>query len=386
MTLRVLFQTYDSDEDGKIDVVEAERMVRNLLPAARRDRVDHKWVQGQARRMLVQMDTDHDGKIDFEEFLVFSKSNPEVFGQLASHAVRHKEVAMCIDPDRAAVHTRTSPRRIAAEVAVAKSCISPLQSTMTFRPGSATVSPEGQSSPEATEAALNAEQLCMSEAAQRRSPAHLVNCGQAKTDLSAQEEHWKVIFDRYDVDGSGTLDHHEVVLLISDLLPPTSNKPNIKWVEAQVKSMFNKMDLDGDGLITFREFVAYAKNDMLLADHLSRRGKSGRPVSSPQLSNTERAMHREEDKFDDQTTRIDMQNWKATFSKYDMDRNGLLDLQEVELMLSEIMRRHRNHEPATGYIRSQARQMMVEMDRNGDGRIDFSEFEVYGQKNQRLFL
>ena len=89
----VLFERYDANYDGKIDLDEAAKMVRDMLPATRQ-RVSDEWVrvrqrgwgvfgveaavQGQARRMMVQMDLDHDGHIDLEEFLIYARANPEV--------------------------------------------------------------------------------------------------------------------------------------------------------------------------------------------------------------------------------------------------------------------------------------------------------------------
>eukprot|EP00658_Telonema_sp_P-2_P020088 TRINITY_DN17915_c0_g1_i1.p1 TRINITY_DN17915_c0_g1~~TRINITY_DN17915_c0_g1_i1.p1 ORF type:complete len:479 (+),score=118.79 TRINITY_DN17915_c0_g1_i1:176-1438(+) len=361
----VLFERYDTDGDGQIDLEEASKMVRDLLPATRQ-KVSDEWVRGQARRMLVQMDLDHNGKIDLEEFLVYSRENPEVFGRLASASLQQRTSSgqreeFQVSVARSAESAKSSPRRVLQQIDRVRqnsNPVSPPKSSIGFRAGSEEPSPSPTKSPNLTPASSS----------------------------SYQDNEWHTLFMQYDLDGNGQLDVHEVTLLISDLLPKTTRPPNKDWVQSQASSMMRRMDADQDGLIDFREFIAYARNSHQLGDLLSRRGAFARSMS-PHVSHIKRNDDRVEDSVAIQPTEVPeiREEWAAIFSRFDVDQNRTLDLREIEMMIAGCLPDAEERETlpvdTLKWIRRTARRMLVEMDTDGNGAVDYSEFLGYMQKH-----
>lgn len=473
-----MFQKYDTDGDGRVDTTELEGMVRDLLPGVRRERIDEVWVKAQARRLMVQMDLNFDGKIDVEEFLTYSRANTEVFGLLGVKTLEEPAIMSQTEITRAAGVTRTSPRRIAAQAMTLRN-VSPFRAEITFRGSS--VPPSQATSPAkspgsvggATPIAMVGEkerEICI---AVHRTVEDVLKCklstfyavaslkqvvagtmwyikvavgsgefyflkvveklhhvpeprlellgiqtakfaadrlayfestcsvpvppfrppspDSAPTPVGCEQggdpfqvgiddaDRWEQMFRKYDVDGSGSLDIHEVVLAIADLQPDAA-----AWVEAQAASLFQRMDTDGDGLVSMREFVAYARTDKMLAAQLSIQGN--KPVSMRQ-THVARAM--QVPLFFEQEAPVaaaSSKKWQALFTKYDLDHNGSLDMEEIKLLLADIMPDgHRNLKPSNEFIRTSARKLMIEMDTNHDGQIDFKEFQQYAMGHSHMF-
>eukprot|EP00656_Telonema_subtile_P020129 TRINITY_DN21293_c0_g2_i1.p1 TRINITY_DN21293_c0_g2~~TRINITY_DN21293_c0_g2_i1.p1 ORF type:complete len:313 (-),score=78.06 TRINITY_DN21293_c0_g2_i1:216-1154(-) len=300
------------------------------------------------------MDLDHNGKIDLEEFLVYARANPDVFGRLATAALQQRAASgMTVSAERSAVSSHSSPRRVLTQIEK-------------MREESTAISPPGD--------------LPFRAGSQPASPAKSPNLMRAAKP-SDQGGEWLDLFSQYDLDGNGQLDVHEITLLIGDLLPHTRNPPSKSWVSSQANSMINRMDADGDGLIDYNEFVAYAKNSHQLGDLLSRRGAEGR--SMHQASHIKRNDDRvvpapEEAHVDPNIT----QEWDSVFKRFDIDRNQKLDLREIEMMVADMLPQANDlGADNLKWVRQTARKLMVEMDTDGDGSVDYHEFMSYMQKH-----
>jgi len=479
-----LFQKYDTDGDGRVDTTELEGMVRDLLPGVRRERIDEVWVKAQARRLMVQMDLDFDGKIDVEEFLTYARANPEVYGLLGVKTLEESVIMSQAEIARAAGVARTSPRRIAAQ-AVALRDVSPMRAGITFRGSSVPSSPAASpgKSPGSVGGATATEMVGQKEhdicvavhptvedfmkcklstfyavaslkqivagtmwyikvavgsgefyfikvveklphlseprlellgiqtakfASDRLeyfesncsvpvAPFRAVSPDSAPTPVECEKggqpfqvgiddaDRWEQMFRKYDVDGSGSLDLHEVVLAIGDLLPATGDlRPNAAWVEAQAASLFQRMDTDRDGLVSMREFVAYARTDKMLAARLSVQGNK---LVSMRQTQVARAI--QVPTFFEQESPVSAaatKKWQALFTKYDLDHNGALDMGEITLLLADIMPDGQGSlKPCNEFIKSSARKLMIGMDTNHDGQIDFKEFQRYALGHPSIF-
>lgn len=61
-----------------------------------------------------------------------------------------------------------------------------------------------------------------------------------------------------------------------------------------------------------------------------------------------------------------VQNFRKVFELYDTDNNGVIDITELEQMVTNLQKR----KPT----KTELERMMKEVDLNNDGHIDFSEF------------
>ena len=70
-----------------------------------------------------------------------------------------------------------------------------------------------------------------------------------RNNLSQDTLYLKGIWDRADVDHSGTLDAKELVQLVSSI--------NINLPASTITAMYTKFDLDGNGVMDFNEFLEF---------------------------------------------------------------------------------------------------------------------------------
>jgi calcium-dependent protein kinase len=124
----------------------------------------------------------------------------------------------------------------------------------------------------------------------------------------------KAMFKDIDKDGSGTISGEEFVAAVK--------KKGTKMSDDELWSIMQKMDVDGNGTIDYQEFVASMLN-------------------SAQLMRVEAL--------------------KNAFDEFDADHNGTLDMEELRQVLAGVNIR-------------EVEDIMAEVDKNGDGEIDFSEF------------
>jgi Ca2+-binding EF-hand superfamily protein len=152
----------------------------------------------------------------------------------------------------------------------------------------------------------------------------------------------QLAFTKFDKDGDGELDPEEVLLMMNELGYNMSNMTQ----QALVQQVFEEEDTDGDGVIIFEEFEHVFD---ALIKHM--RGGVAETEASRILSQR--------------------QLLQLAFHKFDKDGDGELEPAEVLLMMSEL-----------GYNMSEHGQqrlvhdLFAEHDSDGNGVIDFEEFEA----------
>lgn len=67
-------------------------------------------------------------------------------------------------------------------------------------------------------------------------------------------QHWKAIFDKYDVDGDGKITFNELKAMIRGSSNYSNDIPS-----RVVQMIMQKADLDGSGYLEYPEFIAMVK-------------------------------------------------------------------------------------------------------------------------------
>lgn len=129
------------------------------------------------------------------------------------------------------------------------------------------------------------------------------------------------VFKKFDVNGDGKISASELGSIMSSLGQPAS--------EEDLMIMIKEVDADGDGSINLEEFVSLNTKD----------------IDSDEI----------------------MDNLKKAFSVYDIDKNGSISADELQKVLTSL------GEECT---LSECKKMILGVDADGDGTIDFEEFKV----------
>ncbi|KAL4586670.1 hypothetical protein LXL04_011312 [Taraxacum kok-saghyz] len=132
-------------------------------------------------------------------------------------------------------------------------------------------------------------------------------------------EEIKVIFNRFDTNGDGSISEEELIGVLKSLGSDTS--PD------EVKRIMKEIDTDSDGSISLDEFVGFCK------------GIAG-------------------DSEDE--------DLKETFKLYDQDNNGKISASELHQILSRL---------GEMYTIENCKDMIKSVDADGDGHVDFEEFK-----------
>uniref|UniRef100_A0A0D6QWU2 EF-hand domain-containing protein n=1 Tax=Araucaria cunninghamii TaxID=56994 RepID=A0A0D6QWU2_ARACU len=130
------------------------------------------------------------------------------------------------------------------------------------------------------------------------------------------------VFKKFDANGDGRISASE----LADILRATGCQVS----EAELKIMMEEADLDGDGFISLDEFI-----------HLNTKG----------IGNDRKAC---------------LEDLKNAFKVFDLDRNGSISADELFQVLKGM---------GEGTTRQDCHDIISNVDRNGDGLVNFEEFK-----------
>jgi len=130
------------------------------------------------------------------------------------------------------------------------------------------------------------------------------------------------IFKKIDVNGDGTISFAE----LKEGLKTINKVKNMNLKEEDLKELFSKIDLDDSGTINYTEFIAATMNQKL--------GKT-------------------------------KEQFYQAFKTFDGDKDGKLSYEEICQII----------QPKTPEDIQYIKKLIKDADRNGDGQIDFEEFE-----------
>ncbi|KAJ3432341.1 calcineurin b [Anaeramoeba flamelloides] len=81
--LKLTFQVYDIDGDGGIDKNELELILKACLKENFRIKLSQKELEQIVEQTFMEIDTDNNGKIDFEEYAKYAIDHPKIMDNLA---------------------------------------------------------------------------------------------------------------------------------------------------------------------------------------------------------------------------------------------------------------------------------------------------------------
>ncbi|XP_028798453.1 probable calcium-binding protein CML25 [Neltuma alba] len=140
----------------------------------------------------------------------------------------------------------------------------------------------------------------------------------SRAQLTAELEE---VFKRFDVNGDGKISASELGSILGSLGEPAT--------EEELNNMIREVDADGDGFISLQEFV-----------ELNTKG-----IDSVEA----------------------MENLKDAFSVFDIDGNGKITAEELQMVMKSL---------GDDCSVVECRRMINGVDSDGDGQIDFEEFKV----------
>ncbi|KAJ6232788.1 calcineurin b [Anaeramoeba flamelloides] len=80
--LKLTFQVYDIDGDGGIDKNELELILKACLKENFRIKLSQKELEQIIDQTFLEIDTDNNGKIDFEEYAEYATKHPKIMDNL----------------------------------------------------------------------------------------------------------------------------------------------------------------------------------------------------------------------------------------------------------------------------------------------------------------
>jgi len=160
---------------------------------------------------------------------------------------------------------------------------------------------------------------------QKLAQAALLFMGSKLTTMEETKELSRV-FHKIDTDGNGKLDREELIQGYS--IFAKGGAMTKKEIEASVDQILNSIDFDRNGYIEFSEFVTVAMNRVDLLTE----------------------------------TRL-----RAAFQMFDQDGSGAIAAEELRVLLGDV-------------DDSVWTEILAEVDANGDGEVDFEEFETMMMK------
>ena len=131
-----------------------------------------------------------------------------------------------------------------------------------------------------------------------------------------------------DTDGDGNISVGELEVLLKSI------KPQLKMTNTEIMNLIKKFDNDGDGNIDTREFLNL--------------------ITTGEKRNVIR------------TALVHRHGVREAFKKYDKDGNGVITRDEFRKVVEDKYQARLRTD--------QVDQMMLNVDKNGDGKIDYEEF------------
>ena len=131
-----------------------------------------------------------------------------------------------------------------------------------------------------------------------------------------------------DTDGDGNISVGELEVLLKSI------KPQLKMTNTEIMNLIKKFDNDGDGNIDTREFLNL--------------------ITTGEKRNVIR------------TALVHRHGVREAFKKYDKDGNGVITRDEFRKVVEDKYQARLRTD--------QVDQMMLNVDKNGDGQIDYEEF------------
>jgi len=142
------------------------------------------------------------------------------------------------------------------------------------------------------------------------------------------------MFDRFDVDGSGHLERHELMKVLRVLDSEIST--------AEIKSILQELDTSRDGKVSYKELVGWLKDGGALARKLASKLKA---VTGPMRE----------------------QKVRDAFDKYDISGDGFLDMEEMRNAMSKMFL----------FNQEEVNKICHDLDTSNDGVISFKEFSTW---------
>ncbi|TPX56243.1 hypothetical protein SpCBS45565_g08440 [Spizellomyces sp. 'palustris'] len=147
----------------------------------------------------------------------------------------------------------------------------------------------------------------------------------------------RIVFDKYDVDGSGTISVSEFRKLCYDM--------GYFLSDLELGMAIRLLDSDGNGEINYGEFIKWWQQE--------------HRFKTLQLSPQELA---------------DLTQISTDFQRFDKDQSGCIDVREFRLLYADLVRRGMTKKTLAGTLE--------ELDNNRDGKVSFNEYVdwVLGQR------
>ncbi|XP_028781378.1 calmodulin-like protein 7 [Neltuma alba] len=166
----------------------------------------------------------------------------------------------------------------------------------------------------------------------------------SKDDVNKEE--LRRVFATFDKNGDGFITRQE--------LRESLRNMRIVMSEKEINEIVVKFDSNGDGLIDFDEFCLLIEECM---------GSDGEADGEDQKEGAEEQ---------------DEENLKEAFGVFDSNKDGLISVEELALVLTSLGLRE-------GKKMEDCKEMIKKVDMDGDGMVDFQEFKTM-MKSRKLVL